>query len=1458
MRRIRFQEFAGALAIVAWVTLLATQAAAQTCTANWQSAVGAWSNGADWSSGSAPNSAGATPCLTNGTATVPALTILDISPAVHGLVVGQHNILTASGQALTIDMNGAPETLTNQGLINIELSAAPGALKVDDEGSGSVLSLNGGGAFNLVNGVIEGVTGDETVENVQTTIKGTGLISNLTLVNDSRLIATGQELEINANPNSKPEDGYSSNQFGFLNSTSGSVEVTAGSILDVNAANSQNAFLAVVNKGAIAVDGGGELEFRAAANQQVKINNTGSIKIGAPAGRMVLDGQNSTFDFGGFFAGSSTLNLADDPTVAITGSTGTETFENDLGSMLSGAGTISNLAVMNEGLIVANGVNSLTIKSNNGGFVNGSNGTVAVLPGSTLNIDMTAAQTAGFPVINEGTITVDAGAGLGLIAARGETVTIWNSGSIGVGSAQAGGTLDLEGDSATFDFKGVSGPGSITLSDNASNSIVGGGSSQVLINGTDETLSGAGTISNLIVVNEGTLVASGTNPLIILTGPLPFNNLGGTVQVDSGSKLEINVNPSFLLPVTLENSGVMNVDDRGTLELSTPSDTTLTVLNAGSINVGQGGTGAVLALNGQNSVFDFTPEGGSGSIVLAETPGAGINGRFGSETFINDAGETLSGGGEISNLSVVNVGTIVANGANPLIIEANPNTTNDFDSSPAGLFGFLNKGTVTVDSGSSLEFNTTASGGATFPVINENQISVNDGGTLQFVASTGQNDRIENSGTIGVGGTGSGGTIQLYGPGALFNFGSGGSNPGSITLSDNAANAITGAFGSETLWNNTGSVLSGAGVISNVAVENDGVIIASGGNPLTITPNANGAAELGFNIDYFAFRNAGTIQVDPGSTLNLNLSASKFAFFNAINTSMITVYGLGTLQFLASPGQAVSIQNTGTIGVGAAGPGAAMELNGEDSTFDFTGSGHILLSDNAANTITGATGSELLINDTGSVLSGAGTISRLTLENSGSIVADGTNALTIRANPNAFALPGLPVNSIGVLNNPAGSIQVAGGSTLNFDVTASGAAQFPVFNEGAVGVAAGGALEFTAAQSQDVLIGNTGAITVGGSGSGSTLALSGRGATFDLGGFGGLGTLAFSKNDNNVITGETGFETLINDAGSTLSGAATISHLAFSNVGVINSDGFIINPDVPSFTNNGLINTDAAGTLSVEVNMNNEGTINVLGGSSFAGAGGQFVAFGSLTNSGSIDVARSGLGGADAGRASVLGSSGMTNTGSVKIEPGAELGVTFGYTQSAGSTDVDGTLIASSITVTGGTFTSGGGVIQTQKLSNGILLTADSSGFIGVGTGPFTQSNGYQQVADGTLDELINGKNAFGAISVAGPASLAGTLDVTLGSGFIPVVGDQFAFLDFTPGDLTGTFSSFLDETFDGGLEKWNLTYDNAGGDVFLTAESNAPSPSPEPSSFVLVGLGLAALALASRQRAAAGRVCKL
>ena len=158
-----------------------------------------------------------------------------------------------------------------------------------------------------------------------------------------------------------------------------------------------------------------------------------------------------------------------------------------------------------------------------------------------------------------------------------------------------------------------------------------------------------------------------------------------------------------------------------------------------------------------------------------------------------------------------------------------------------------------------------------------------------------------------------------------------------------------------------------------------------------------------------------------------------------------------------------------------------------------------------------------------------------------------------------------------------------------------------------------------------------------------------------------------------------------------------------------------------------------------------------------------------------------------------------------------------------------------------------GSTIDPPFVNNLGTINIDGTSTFVVGTGTAT-GPGFIQLANGTFGEMINSATAFGQVDVAGSASLNGTLDILLQSGYNPAVGTSFTYLLLNPGQLSGTYSNILNDIFNGGTEKWVVTYNNAGGDVQLTAATNT-SPVPEPGTFLLMGSGLIGLAYSARRR---------
>jgi hypothetical protein len=141
----------------------------------------------------------------------------------------------------------------------------------------------------------------------------------------------------------------------------------------------------------------------------------------------------------------------------------------------------------------------------------------------------------------------------------------------------------------------------------------------------------------------------------------------------------------------------------------------------------------------------------------------------------------------------------------------------------------------------------------------------------------------------------------------------------------------------------------------------------------------------------------------------------------------------------------------------------------------------------------------------------------------------------------------------------------------------------------------------------------------------------------------------------------------------------------------------------------------------------------------------------------------------------------FSNAGIVNIQSGAAFSTgTSAYTQSAGTTTVDGTLTAANVNINGGSL-NGAGTIIGYLTNAAVVIPGDPTGTLSI------QGN-YTQTATGALDINLAGPGAYGALAVSGTATLAGTLNISLTNGYRPAVGASFTILTF--GKRSGDFGT--------------------------------------------------------------------
>lgn len=301
----------------------------------------------------------------------------------------------------------------------------------------------------------------------------------------------------------------------------------------------------------------------------------------------------------------------------------------------------------------------------------------------------------------------------------------------------------------------------------------------------------------------------------------------------------------------------------------------------------------------------------------------------------------------------------------------------------------------------------------------------------------------------------------------------------------------------------------------------------------------------------------------------------------------------------------------------------------------------------------------------------------------------------------------------------------------------------------------------------------------------------------------------FNTGTNSTVASLAGNGFQVNNAGGTinLGAGSTIDAVSFLNSS--NTPGSVINilSGAPvnlvdsTVTGMSLIDIAAGGTLNMEPiltgttlqadSLVNEGTLT---------GSGQVIA--NLRNFGTIAVASG----------DTMQLTNVSNQGNLIV--GVWGSVTLQQlTQSAGSTEVDGILVASSpIEISGGAVV-GSGVIQ-GSLENSAGIVNPWGLTI---TGDYTQDLGGMLLID------ILGLGYFSSLDVLGTADLAGTLDVVLDDGFLSqldsnpaLLGTSFDFLDL--GSLLGDFTNFVFTDSSGNPLPYNFTWDvsDTAGHMYL------------------------------------------
>ena len=1059
------------------------------------------------------------------------------------------------------------------------------------------------------------------------------------------------------------------------------------------------------------------------------------------------------------------------------------------------------------------------------GTINNSGGDIEIGGGGSAGANALLNVTGAAPSTLYGTFS--------LTGSTGSAAVEFGSGSItAIGSSSTVGSVSLNGSNAYMEIGATNNESALT-----SLNTIGYDSGLFLYNGASLTTTTALTNDGgYLEVDTGgsggsTLTISGalTNPdtgdvyvgssgmtaaaTLKVLGTL--NNSGGTIDVTGGGASGANalVNVTGAAPSTLY----------GNFDLAGNTGSAAVEFGSGSITaIGSSSVVGSVSLTGPNAYMEIGATNNESALASLNTIG------YDGALFLYDGAALTTTGALTNDGGYLEVDLGGSGGSSVTIGGALTNTdAGDVYVGSSGMtaaatlkvLGTLNNSGGTIDvtgggaSGANALVNVTGAAPSTLE------------GTYDLVGNQGSASVEFGSGsitTIGDGSTNSG-EVELSGPNAYMEIGA-----------TNSESALTGL---KTVSSNGSLYLyNGVSLTTTKALTNDGTLAVDYGGNGGSTFSSNGS-----------LTNNGTIYLGNGNTSATTTMKTSAAVTNSANGSVI-LYGDGSAGVnsvweLTGP----TLSNSGTIELEGDTGKAILEIGANVTT---SGKGSIQLSNTTTNLITGTSSSFTLTN--GSTIEGSGTISNMGIVNTGTISANQSTPLLILPSSLGLNNQGTLSVSAGdtmqIGTSAGGALTNLSGTTLTGGTyTVGGTMQFGSSTASIVTLGANVSLTGAGAQfinfGGSSLLTNLATITSAGS---LTLGTS-WGDFTTTGNFTNDGTLSVGTGDKFIVdlsdqltnfsgttlTGGTykingtlefaGANIVTNDASITLTGAGSkIDGKAGAN-GLanfaVNNGSFSLGKGrsfttAGNFTNNGYLSVAAGDTFDVNGDLTNfsgttlnSGNYSVSGALEFdnanivtnaatitlgsttakienQSAANAMLGFTTNTSSGSFTLS---------GNASLSTTGGsFTNAGTVTVNSGSTFtigGSSYNYTQTAGTTTVNGTLAGAE---TGDLDLTGGNLYGTGTLDYGVSDSATiTPGDSSSSTGKLQVDGTYAQNSSGSLDVTIGGTTAgtkYDQLNVSGTASLTGTLNITLASGYTPTVGTTFDILNAS--SISGSFST--------------------------------------------------------------------
>ncbi len=816
----------------------------------------------------------------------------------------------------------------------------------------------------------------------------------------------------------------------------------------------------------------------------------------------------------------------------------------------------------------------------------------------------------------------------------------------------------------------------------------------------------------------------------------------------------------------ISGSGLVDLQDGGTLKTTGA----LTIANGGSAAIkvdaggGYGGSHVVIGGNLANQSTGADFEGG----VSIGNPGMSVADSLQVNGSLTNTGVVTLNGGEAPTASA----SLNVAGAAPATLTGQYN-----------LYGNVGGASVNWGSGGITQIGDGGSNAGTLLIHGSNAFA-SVGGTssnsaldgLQTIASNGLLD-LRDGTTVNIGGTltlAGGGTARLKvdGYGGCCSYGG-----STVTIAGNLINQSTGSGYDGGVSVGNGAMSHGDLLAVHGTLTNTGIVDVTGGGAtgatarLTVGGAAPGTATGTYNIlgnvggASISWGSGGITQIGDGATNGGNLyidGSNAYAEVGPTNsnsalTGLTTIASNGQLDL--RDGAVVSTDGSLSVaGSNSAGNGGGLKVD----YYGGSGGSQVSIGGNLVNA---------------SIANGAG----VGIGNGGMTHAD-------------------QVTVTGALTNTGGSIALTGGQSAGASATLKVGGAAPATLTGNYSVVAntgGAALQW-----------GSGGITQIGDGAtnGGNLYIDGSNAYAEVG----------PTNSNSALTG--------------LTTIASNGQLDLRDGAVVSTDGSLSVAGSNSAGNGGGLKVDYYGgsggsQVTIGGDLTNQSA--AVGWGVAVGNGGmrksdQLTVDGTLTNASGGSLLAQGNAGSNAtGTLRVNGAA--NNAGVVTIGSGGVISLDSGdaYTQTAGSTTVNGTLNAAAVNNQGGLLNGTGTIVG--DVTNAAGISGGANGQFQ----PLTIQGALTNTATGVLASYESGTPATNTlVAVTGSLALqGGTLQANAVNGLTFAPGQSDTVATFTPGQMSGLFQYLQNGN---GTASTHPTYLDLGNGTTLDANYNVNSGNVE------------------------------